>query len=758
MKILTPIEKKQKKARDNLRILHNGILSAFSFKSLTTWSQVFEKLGFSKEYSDELAITKGALSYPELKKFLQAQIDEQELAFKDAPTVDHLPVPVSQKEARPQSVTVVTEAIKEINHSNGAAKVADAMGEALDTTTNIQRLKDITPEPDLHLTSKDNYGLVPSPNESVFYYWFQKKAIAEMWKKVQEGKRGLLLLSGTGTGKTYMFAGLTRRALDANYHEGKTWSHIPYLILTKATIVEQQKRVFKKWFKIDPALDIEITNIEALRSKGGQLWVKQGMRIVNGEEEEYWEWKKNIQPCILMVDESQGTKNKSSKQSQIVYAYNDLPANTCLISISATPFTRVSEAQAFAVSTHRPLEHLGFPKGSILNNSNWHQYSRMIAAPAKPEEYNQAAIERLMEDLKDYIIRVRGVRPQFNAINGVKIVQFESKEKREYYNMAWERFLAEKAKLDAAKEAGDSSDICQLVVLLKFAMAAEFCHAEHFARRMYEAWKKGKAPVAAVKFKNTFIEIATILNEKYLIPRSNMSFIFGGGQTQLTTKQKAKEKVKALKEKLEKMGMSVDEMIGDMGLEDVEDRVLKDLPEHMRFGKQDLDDRQKEIDNFQSGKTQFALYTLKAGGVGLSLHHTDEMTAFKCRRKESGYAVEEDIPKVPVRPRESFVVVTYNAIELVQGIGRVPRLTSLSPTEQNVYCYDNTIEMQMAAIYSQKLRCLSSVVKMHEDWQDVVLKSKHREEVVAEILAKTKDVKDDESSLIEEGDEEEEED
>ena len=203
--------------------------------------------------------------------------------------------------------------------------------------------------------------------------------------------------------------------------------------------------------------------------------------------------------------------------------------------------------------------------------------------------------------------------------------------------------------------------------------------------------------------------------------------------------------------------MSVDEMLDDLDLKDVEDRVIKEYPEEWRLGAQDQDERQREIDRFQSGKTLFCIYTLKSGGVGLSLHHTDELTTFKCRRKESGYAVEEDIPKVLVRPRETFAFVSYNAIELVQGVGRVPRLTSLSPTVQNIYCYAGTIEVSMGRIYSQKLRCLSSVVKQKEDWQGIIFGGQKREELVEQVIKRTEGVENDESSLIDEGDAEEEE-
>jgi hypothetical protein len=78
-----------------------------------------------------------------------------------------------------------------------------------------------------------------------------------------------------------------------------------------------------------------------------------------------------------------------------------------------------------------------------------------------------------------------------------------------------------------------------------------------------------------------------------------------------------------------------------------------------------------------------------------------------------------------------------------------------------VYAYAGTIEVEIGHIVSQKLRCLSSVVKMHEDWQDVIMKgsdSTARARTVKELLASTENIKSDEAGeLIDESTEEDEE-
>ncbi len=182
-------------------------------------------------------------------------------------------------------------------------------------------------------------------------------------------------------------------------------------------------------------------------------------------------------------------------------------------------------------------------------------------------------------------------------------------------------------------------------------------------------------------------------------------------------KKSIQDKAATLKE----AGVDVEELLADMDLDQVEERTLKELPEPLQLGAQSKEDRQKEIDRFQAGKSLYCLFTMRAGGVGLSLHHTDELTKEKVRHKANGYAVVEDIAKIPVRPRKLFAAPTYSAIELVQSLGRCPRLTSLSDTEQELLFYRGTIEEDVAAIVSQKLRCLSKVVRQREKWADVIL-------------------------------------
>lgn len=420
-----------------------------------------------------------------------------------------------------------------------------------------------------------------------------------------------------------------------------------------------------------------------------------------------------------------------------------------------------------------------------VNINNWPIWAKAISAPANPDEYSEAAVDRLMKKLEKYVVRVRGVRPQFNAVNKILRIFFETPEEAQYYADTEKRYIEKKIKLQERLGiiGGEGMGIWELVLLNERCRAAEYCRRYHIARMMHEAVLSGKfAAVAAVKYKQTLIAVVRILVEEYKVSRDSISLVWGGGPTKATEKQKAKAEVEKNRAIMEAAGVDVDAMLKTLDIEDEAIVEEVNLPASLRLGSQSRDERQREIDKFQSGKSLYCLYTFKAGGVGLSLHHTDELTnqwnvnapgyaewraeidawnkhrkpekqvkPGKVRHKESGYAFEEDIPFIPVRPRKNFVAPTYSGIELVQGLGRCPRLTSLSETEQFLLFYGGTVEDGVSRIVSAKLRCLSRVVRMREDWQDVCVGGCS----VDEHVENTKDMVDDPDELTTEEEEEE---
>lgn len=171
-------------------------------------------------------------------------------------------------------------------------------------------------------------------------------------KIVLENKSGALLISGTGTGKTYVCGYFFRILLAINYFKGKTFSPYQALVVTKAPAVEETEIVLRNNFGIDISSEVVVTNYEQLRAKLGKEMLEQKMIVKHGEPVKIWRWIPPMHPMMIWWDECQSLKNDNSLQTQIGLAFSaveKLP--TKQVFASATPFTRVCEARYWVVAT-----------------------------------------------------------------------------------------------------------------------------------------------------------------------------------------------------------------------------------------------------------------------------------------------------------------------------------------------------------------------------------------------------------------------
>jgi hypothetical protein len=164
-------------------------------------------------------------------------------------------------------------------------------------------------------------------------------------------------------------------------------------------------------------------------------------------------WKEPVYPICIIWDECQALKNEDSMQSIIGQSYNDVKnQRTIQIYSSATPFTSVSEAKCFAVATKLEIE-VGTRCVPLSPTSIGLTGEPRLQLPPHPEEHSPKAVERLMTELLPYIVDVKGVRPQFKAINKVLQIDFANEKDRQLYNLAFERYLKEKAELEGSAVA-----------------------------------------------------------------------------------------------------------------------------------------------------------------------------------------------------------------------------------------------------------------------------------------------------------------
>ncbi len=193
---------------------------------------------------------------------------------------------------------------------------------------------------------------------STYGFWFQNKATRKLYDGiVKHKKRSQLLLAGTGTGKTFIAGLLIEQLWNPSLHFfDDCVSPWPVVYITRASIVEQTKRVMEKVFGLDPVRHCFVLNVEQLRSSFGTMFLKEKTVVKLGESHIEWEWKNNVHPRLFILDESHLAKNVDSTQSKIIQSLSKIEKPTYLICMSATPFMRITDGCYFAVNSHKEIK------------------------------------------------------------------------------------------------------------------------------------------------------------------------------------------------------------------------------------------------------------------------------------------------------------------------------------------------------------------------------------------------------------------
>jgi len=111
---------------------------------------------------------------------------------------------------------------------------------------------------------------------------------------------------------------------------------------------------------------------------------------------------------------------------------------------------------------------------------------------------------------------------------------------------------------------------------------------------------------------------------------------------------------------------------------------LKDIPCSIIRGEQTADERQRNIDAFQSDKTRVVIANLRAGGVGVSLHDLNGKF-----------------------PRTALICPGWSPTDLKQALGRVWRAGGKSTSIQRILYAADTVEERVAERIEERLRTLA---------------------------------------------------
>lgn len=211
---------------------------------------------------------------------------------------------------------------------------------------------------DVHPMDKFHKEWMPEcPKQKAILKPFQLKAAKDMmWKFFVDRHRAHLRRAPVGSGKTFMYGQVLSWLWNMKpqpWFQGKTFSPIPALIVTKATIVEQTSRVMRDLFGLDPIRQVRVLHYDALRSSIGERLLASVKIVEDATVRIRWKWHLGLNPLFFVFDECQSAKNEDSQQSRITQAVSELKdPNIKVLFTSATPFLRVYEAKYFVINAN----------------------------------------------------------------------------------------------------------------------------------------------------------------------------------------------------------------------------------------------------------------------------------------------------------------------------------------------------------------------------------------------------------------------
>jgi superfamily II DNA or RNA helicase len=259
-----------------------------------------------------------------------------------------------------------------------------------------------------------------------------------------------------------------------------------------------------------------------------------------------------------------------------------------------------------------------------------------IARWGRPTQLCQAQMERLRTAMKPYAVFVPKVRYKHKTHTRCRLIEFDTAAEREHYDGYFQAF---KKKCEEQMRNANFGRNEILVAMQKFREGAEEVRAVRMAKRAIEMAERGRQVIVVFNFVNP-MRLAYKALKNAGLSEDRISHIVGGQSPAKREAQRAK---------------------------------------------------------FQEGKSDVLLFTMRSGGVGISLHHNS---------KEG-------------RPRHIIIPPTWSAIDLVQALGRGHRITSISDTTQEVVWYKDTIEETVCARVEAKLDCINASVGRKENWVNV---------------------------------------
>jgi len=505
----------------------------------------------------------------------------------------------------------------------------------------------------------------------------------------------------TGSGKTYIVGGLLAECIKNGRHNVNL-PFAQYLILTPKTVVEHYRRVMRA-FGLGPYLDnlIIITSYSQLSAQYGALFVKEEYDAIRDQTKLIW--SPVLIPYLAVFDECHRLANDGTFQTRAILALQKASPSPYQLFMSATPFVTVNSAKLFVIATRARFMSM------TVTEDNFKNFAGLITR--EPQKPNLAAAKRLRDILSPHIFSLPRVKWPHKAINRVHLYDFANEADRDIYQSAYERYL------ENCHKAGKNTNFGRFeafVALGQFTKTVEPLRIEQIVRDMLAANATGKAAVLGVAYRESVLKSVYLLNQRG-IPREKISVIWGGKRGFKTDMLMSDEDIEKLMSKMgqgeeltkrelrclrETIDHRTDRIMYNETKEQQELRLRK-YEELDLAGTQSADQRQVEIDRFQTGGSLICIFTIAAGGVGLSLDHSSPI----------------------LKPREVRVTPVWSGPGFKQALGRCVRRATLSDTVQYICYMAGTVEeTNVAPAVDLKLKCIDTLTNSNFDPIDILSK------------------------------------
>jgi len=504
-------------------------------------------------------------------------------------------------------------------------------------------------------------------------YTEQERAIEKALPTLREGK-SIYLQGGTGSGKTFVLGKLLRLLIDE-----RQWQTV--LIVTPASVKYQMIHDLCNKFKFKDDKRIFIVSYNDLKAQMGEMWTckewkeykiyEQDKNPITGEYTpkldangnfiikatkrelvsiEWNDWL--IRPDLIVLDEVQNIKNHGSMQTKMMLQAKKQFPDAQFICMSATPGQCIDELRNLTLLLSPPCDPklkfmLSDPytymaetpedKRDVINKDTWRPFAALLCMRSAPTDFNMAAIKRWTEALDDQFVRIETARMKYKCKIEHVCLQFENDEERQKVMDIFNDLLQALEELDP-NDAKYHVNV--LVAMLRYRQASELVRVPRMLQRAQHLMQQGYAPIIGVNFKETINAIFEQA-DKYGIDQARMSLIDGS----LSQKQKAEHKAA-----------------------------------------------------FQFGKSDVMVLNVKAGGVGLSIHHNPQ-----------------NIDKT--KPRAVILPPVWSGIDMVQVLGRAYRRDNVSDVYQEILWYAGTIEERVCDLMGDKIKAMGGVASSREPWR-----------------------------------------